>query len=402
MPDSEPLLVTPAFANVPSIIKIIGVGGGGGNAVGQMYRDNIPEVRYMVCNTDHKALENSPVPNRLQLGPGLGAGGDPRKGRELAEENVTAIENALDPQTRMLFITAGMGGGTGTGASPVIAREARKRDILTVGIVTIPFLWERERQIDKALDGLDELAKEVDAILVINNERLREIYPDLSIIDAFKRADQTLSTAVSSITEIISMHGRINLDFEDVRTVLTKGGVAVMSTGHGEGENRVTKAIHEALNSPLLNNKDVYRADRMLIAFTTSEGEGALLAGEMDEITDFTAQFSPDLQLKWGLALDNTLGRRVKVTILASGFSLYGKKVEAGRPAVDSPEERETTHRREKFYNPGPTRRVQQPRVYLFSPSDLLNEQVLAEVERTPTHRRTGEHIDHIKQISQR
>ena len=207
-------------ASTPRLIKIIGVGGGGGNAVGQMYRDNIPEVRYLVTNTDRKALEDSPVPDHLQLGPGLGAGGNPEIGLKYAEENIEAIQKALDEETKMVFITAGMGGGTGTGASPVIAREARKKGILTIGIVTIPFLFERERQIDKALDGLETLAKEVDAMLVVNNQRLCELYPNLGIIDAFKKADQTLSTAVSSITEIISVHGRISLDFQDVRTVL--------------------------------------------------------------------------------------------------------------------------------------------------------------------------------------
>ena len=317
------------FADIttPKLIKVIGVGGGGGNAVGQMYRDEIPDVRYVVTNTDSKALTDSPVPDRLQLGPGLGAGGDPKKGKHFAEESVDKIRELLDDDTHMVFITAGMGGGTGTGASPVIAREARAKGILTIGIVTIPFLFERERQIDKALDGLEVLAKEVDALLVINNERLCEIYPNLSIIDAFKRADQTLSTAVRSITEIISMHGKVGLDFEDVRTTLTDGGVAVMSSGYAEGDHRVTRAIEDALHSPLLNNNDVYNADRILLAISTSkEKDGVLLTGELDEVTAFMQKFDSQIQTKWGLVIDPSLGKQVKITILASGFGLYNKK----------------------------------------------------------------------------
>ena len=310
---SEDLIELANVSN-PSLIKIIGVGGGGGNAVGQMYRDNIPEVRYLVTNSDSKALQDSPVPDQLQLGPGLGAGGDPVKGEELAEECLDKIKAIFDEDTKMVFITAGMGGGTGTGASPVIAREARKLGILTVGIVTIPFLFEREKQIDKALDGLERLGKEVDAMLVINNQRLCDIYPDMSVINAFKRADETLSTAVSSITEIISMHGRINLDFEDVRTVLTKGGVAVMSTGYAEGENRVTRAIEAALNSPLLNNNDVYNANRILLSITTSDDpRSTMRTNEIDEITEFMNRFPADIHTKWGFSLTAVWAKKSKL-----------------------------------------------------------------------------------------
>ncbi|MBL6466678.1 MAG: cell division FtsZ family protein, partial [Prevotellamassilia sp.] len=299
----EDELIQIANVTTPRIIKVIGVGGGGGNAVAQMYRDNIPEVRYLVANTDKKALDDNIVPDHLQLGPGLGAGGDPERGAALANECLDQINAALDDETKMVFVTAGMGGGTGTGASPVIAHAAREKGILTVGIVTIPFLFEREKQIDKALDGLDKLSKEVDAMLVINNQRLCDIYSDLSIINAFKRADETLSTAVSSITEIISMHGRVNLDFQDVNTTLRNGGVAVMSTGYAEGENRVTRAINDALNSPLLNNNDVFDASHILIAITTSSDDGATLrTGEVDEINAFMGHFNSDIETKWGLA----------------------------------------------------------------------------------------------------
>lgn len=394
-------LIQLANVTTPRIIKVIGVGGGGGNAVGQMYRDNIPEVRYLVANTDHKALDDSPVPDRLQLGPGLGAGGDPVKGQELAEANVEKIRAAFEDETKMVFITAGMGGGTGTGASPVIAREARKNGILTIGIVTIPFLFERERQIDKALDGLDLLAKEVDALLVINNQRLCEIYPNLSIIDAFKRADETLSTAVSSITEIISMHGRVNLDFEDVRTVLTNGGVAVMSTGYAEGENRVTKAIHDALHSPLLNNNDVYGAKNILLAITTSnDPKSTLLTSEIDEITSFMSNFSSDITTKWGLAIDPNLGKKIKITILASGYGLYSKKMKKA-PAQDRGKE-DAIHgdRRERFYEPTKSARRRPPHCYLFSENDLNNAELLEMVESVPTRMRTLEYLENIKFLS--
>lgn len=402
-------LIEIPYTFTPGIIKVIGVGGGGGNAVGQMYRDHIPEVRYLVANTDRKALADSPVPDHLQLGPGLGAGGDPQKGREYAEESVEKIKKELDKDTKMVFITAGMGGGTGTGASPVIAREARQKGILTVGIVTLPFLFERERQIDKALDGLEVLAGAVDAVLVINNQRLCDIYPNLSIIDAFRHADQTLSTAVSSITEIISMHGKINLDFEDVKFVLTDGGVAVMSTGYGEGENRVTRAIEGALNSPLLNNNDVYNADRILIALTTSDNaENALLTREFAEVQEFMDRFSPDIHTKWGLAVDPGLGKKIKITILASGFGLYRKKEKPGKPINETtelpePESEESivnNHRRNRYYGVA-VKTKRRPRFYIFGEDDLWNENVISRVENVPTQLRSYEHYEAIKQASE-
>lgn len=400
------LLIQLAGISQPKIIKVIGVGGGGGNAVGQMYRDNIPEVNYLVVNTDSKALRDSPVPNQLQIGPGLGAGGDPEKGRKLGEENLSLITDVLDSETEMVFITAGMGGGTGTGISPLIAREARKKHILTVGIVTIPFLFEREIQINKALDGLEALSKEVDAMLVINNQRLCEIYPELSVIDAFKRADETLSNAVSSITEIISMHGRINLDFEDVRNVLSNGGIAVMSSGYGEGGHRVNSAIQDALHSPLLNNNDVYSADRILIAITTSNhGNEVLKMGEIDEITAFTQQFDKELNTKWGLAFDDQLGNKLKITILASGFNLYSSQGQADRKpkgikrtAYSSLED---DKRRHCYYgNCTKGSLYRQSRTYIFNDKDLLNPQVLELVEHTPTRLRTNEQIQAIRKLS--
>lgn len=215
-----------------SIIKVIGVGGGGGNAVNHMYREGIHDVTFVLCNTDNQALNDSPVPVHLQLGKeGLGAGNKPAKARQAAEETLEDIKNMLNDGTKMAFITAGMGGGTGTGAAPVIARVSKELGILTVGIVTIPFRFEGPKKIDQALDGVEEMSKHVDALLVINNERLRQIYPDLAVLDAFGKADDTLSVAAKSIAEIITVHGLINLDFNDVKTVLKDGGVAIMSTG---------------------------------------------------------------------------------------------------------------------------------------------------------------------------
>lgn len=399
----EDELIQIANVTTPRIIKVIGVGGGGGNAVGQMYRDNIPEVRYLVANTDKKALDDNIVPDHLQLGPGLGAGGDPERGAALANECLDQINAALDDETKMVFVTAGMGGGTGTGASPVIAHAAREKGILTVGIVTIPFLFEREKQIDKALDGLEKLSKEVDAMLVINNQRLCDIYGDLSIIKAFKCADETLSTAVSSITEIISMHGRVNLDFQDVNTTLRNGGVAVMSTGYAEGENRVTRAINDALNSPLLNNNDVFDASHILIAITTSSDDGAALrTGEVDEINAFMEHFNSDIETKWGLAFDPQLGQTIKITIIASGFGLYGtKKRERNNKLEVDADDDDKSWRRKDYYGTS-TQVRRRARCYIFNDDDLNNEELLKQVEEVPTFKRSVECLQSISELSHR
>ncbi len=402
MSDTFEMLVTPAVPVTPAIIKVIGVGGGGGNAVGQMYRDDIEGVRCLVCNTDAKALSDSPVPERMQLGPGLGAGGRPEEGRKLAEDSVEKIRAALDGDTKMVFVTAGMGGGTGTGASPVIAREACGKGILTVGIVTIPFLFERDRQIKKALAGLDALAAEVDALLVINNQRLLEVYPETSVIEAFRLADRTLSMAVSSITDIISMHGRVNLDFRDVDMVLRGGGVSVMSTGYGEGAGRVGKAIADALNSPLLNNKDIYRSARMLLALSFDPDENEMMMDEVNEVSDFMDRFdNEDMQFKWGLAYDRTLGGKVKVTILASGFSLYARRDERETQPADEEEQLRYEDRRNSFYAVKSSgKKSAAARAYVFSSDDLLNEDLIAEVERVPTKTRDARQLGRIRSYS--
>lgn len=289
----EPTIQFNFMTNNPSIIKVIGVGGGGGNAVNHMYKAGIHDVSFLLCNTDSQALGNSPIPTRLQLGTeGLGAGNRPERARVAAQNSVEDIKQMLNDGTRMVFITAGMGGGTGTGAAPVIAQCAKEMGILTVGIVTLPFRFEGLRKIDQALDGVEEISKHVDALLVINNERLREIYPELTVLNAFSKADDTLCIAAKSIAEIITVYGLINLDFQDVTTVLKDGGVAIMSMGYGEGEGRVRQAIDNALHSPLLNNNDIFRSKKVLLSiyFSDKDEKDQLTMEEINEIHDFQEQ----------------------------------------------------------------------------------------------------------------
>ena len=395
-----------------SIIKVIGVGGGGGNAVNHMYREGIHDVTFVLCNTDNQALNAPPVPVHLQLGKeGLGAGNKPEKARAAAEESIEDIKNMLSDGTRMTFITAGMGGGTGTGAAPVIARVSKEMGILTVGIVTIPFRFEGDRKIDQALDGVEEMSKHVDALLVINNERLREIYPELSVLDAFGKADDTLSVAAKSIAEIITVHGLINLDFNDVKTVLKDGGVAIMSTGYGEGEGRVRKAIDDALNSPLLNDNDVFNSKKILLSISfagTKDGKDSLMMEEMNDVNEFMAKFG-DFEIKWGLATDPELGKKVKVTILATGFGIENvdgmnghlkrhTQEEATRLAEQQEREAEKQDRRNRYYgSEGSTKRYKRrPHIYLFRPDELDNDDVISAVEQTPTYKRTREILDSI------
>lgn len=402
-----------------SIIKVIGVGGGGGNAVNNMYNQGIHDVSFVVCNTDAQALKASPVPERLQLGSeGLGAGNRPEKARQAAEESIDDIKAMLSDGTKMDFITAGMGGGTGTGAAPVIAQVSKELGILTVGIVTIPFKFEGDKKIDQALDGVDEMAKHVDALLVINNERLRKVYPDLSLLNGFAKADDTLSVAARSIAEIITVRGLINLDFNDVRTVLKDGGVAIMSTGFGEGEGRVRKAIEDALNSPLLNDNDVYNSQRILlsIAFSSENGTDGLAMEEMNEINNFMSRFGSKFELKWGIAIDNTLEKKVKITILATGFGLDDledvasyhsrldkarAKEEAQKKAEQEEADAERSNRRDKYYRDNGDKLTKaRPHIYLFSQDDLDNEDVILEVESIPTFNRTKPMLNEIKKKS--
>jgi len=306
-----------------SIIKVIGVGGGGCNAVNYMHRQGLKDVSFLVCNTDRQVLIKSSVPNKLQLGSGLGAGGDPETARQYAEESRDHIREALNDGTQMLFITAGMGGGTGTGASAVVAEVAQEMGILTVGIVTIPFAFEGKKKIEKAMTGVARLAKHVDALLIINNEKLKQIYPELNLLNAFSKSDDVVANAARAIAEIITVPGYINTDFADVRNTLRKGGVAIMNIGHGAGEKRITNAINDALNSPLVNTNDVHGAERILLQFYCST-EHAILMEEIDQINEFVQEVGDDIEVQWGASIDETLGEEVRVTVIATGYQVDG------------------------------------------------------------------------------
>ena len=306
-----------------SIIKVIGVGGGGCNAVNYMHRQGLKDVTFLVCNTDRQVLVKSSVPSKLQLGPGLGAGGDPETARQYAEESREHIREALNDGTQMLFITAGMGGGTGTGASAVVAEVAQEMGILTVGVVTIPFAFEGKKKIEKAMTGVARLAKHVDALLIINNEKLKQIYPELNLINAFSKSDDVVANAARAIAEIITVPGYINTDFADVRNTLKKGGVAIMNVGRASGANRITHAIDEALNSPLVNTNDVHGAERILLQFYCST-EHAIVMEEIDQINDFVQEVGNDIEVQWGASLDETLGEDVRVTVIATGYKVDG------------------------------------------------------------------------------
>ncbi len=401
-----------------SIIKVIGVGGGGSNAVNHMYNEGIHDVTFVVCNTDNKALQDSPVPDKIQLGTeGLGAGNRPDKAKQATEESLEDIKRMLSDGTKMAFITAGMGGGTGTGAAPLIAKTAKDMGILTVGIVTIPFKWEGNKKIDQALDGVEEISKNVDALLVINNERLREIYQDFTLVEAFAKADDTLCNAAKSIAEIITMHGIINLDFNDVKTVLKDGGVAIMSSGYGSGEGRVTKAIEDALNSPLLNNNDIYRSRKILlrISFPGDEAEGsAFMMDEMNEVHEFMEKMQKsDVETKWGLAADPSLKDQVKLTILATGFGiedidsdaleqrLAQRDQEAQARAAEMAEAAaEKAARRSIYYQDNSRGTIKRPIYsYLFNDEELDDEDIISMVETSPTYKRTKENLKQIREV---
>ena len=402
------------FSNggTPSIIKVIGVGGGGGNAVNHMYREGIHDVTFVVCNTDNQALNESPVPIKLQLGrEGLGAGNRPERAKAAAEESMKDIESMLNDGCKMAFITAGMGGGTGTGAAPIIAKTAKDMGILTVGIVTIPFLFEGNKKIDQALDGVEEMSKHVDALLVINNERLRDVYSDLSVMNAFAKADDTLSVAAKSIAEIITIRGKINLDFNDVKTVLKDGGVALMSTGYGSGEGRVTQAINDALHSPLLNNNDIFNSKKVLFNISYSTNSD-LMMEEMNEVHEFMSRFGDDVETKWGLYIDDSLESKVKFTILATGFGIkdipgmddaLNKKrtVEEQKRHEEEERIRQIKEKRRDDYYTNERRNDRKKgnyKYYIFTQDDLDNDDVISIVDTTPTYKRSKTVLDNIRQ----
>jgi len=321
--------------NQSSIIKVIGVGGGGSNAVNHMYRQGIRGVDFIICNTDAQAMESSPVPTRIQLGAnltsGLGAGAVPSVGRNAALENTDDIRSVLEKGTKMLFITAGLGGGTGTGAAPVIAQISKELNILTVGIVTIPFAFEGRKRRQYAEDGIQQLKQQVDALLIISNDKLRELCGDLPLSEAFNRADNVLTTAAKGIAEIITVAGYINVDFEDVKTVMKDSGVALMGTGVANGQTRAQQAVEEALSSPLLDNNDIEGAQNLLLYI--SSGKEEITMDEVTEITDYIQnRTKSSAEVIWGNGFDESLDDKISVTIIATGFDKEHQEKDPNRP----------------------------------------------------------------------
>lgn len=394
---SEFVTPEPLNPNTDNIIKVIGVGGGGGNAVGYMYRQNVKGVRFVVTNTDDQALKNSPVPDRVLLGTtGLGAGDKPEVARKAAEESIEAINAIFDDQTKMVFITAGMGGGTGTGAAPVVARVAKEHGVLTVGIVTIPFAFEGKKKIIKALEGAEEIRKHVDALLLINNERLIDIYPDLDFDSAFSKADDTLATAARSISDIITNEDvRINIDFNDVDTTLRNGGSAIISCGYGEGENRVDDAIKAALNSPLLRNSNILGSRRLLFDLAYDpDAEDSFKMGEMTAFSDFVNSIE-DVEVIHGVSYNRTLGNKVLVTILASGFEV-NQDIDDKKPEPEKPAAEKTPAPKPK--NPGNspedyTMEIQRKNYVILQPDQLDDDETIDRLENAPTFSRNSKTV---------
>lgn len=337
-----------------NIIKVIGVGGGGCNAVKNMYSEGIVNVSFAVCNTDSQSLSKSPVPVKIMLGKsGLGAGANPEVGRSEAQNTQEDIKRLLDDGTKMAFVTAGMGGGTGTGATPVIAGIAKSMGILTVGIITIPFYFEKRKKIVKALQGVEEMRKNVDALLIVNNERLCDVYADseITVKDAFKLADKVLSDATKSISELITVEGTINLDFRDIETTIKSGGGAIMAMGRASGEGRVQNAILNALDSPLLYGRDISNAQRILFNIYTSS-KHPIFVREMREIDAFFDELNPDIKVIWGLSDDDSLDEDAKVTILATGLNNELADEIQDNPVTTTKDEDDYQRIIDKLYHP--------------------------------------------------
>lgn len=325
-------------ANLNAMIKVFGVGGGGGNAVNYMFDKGIADVGFVLCNTDAQALKNSPVPTTLQLGntltQGLGAGNNPALGEKAAIESIDDIKKILSCNTSMVFITACMGGGTGTGAAPIIAKAARELGILTIAVVTIPSAFEGRRRYDQAIEGAKKMNEYVDSLLVINNEKIREVYGNLPARESFSKADQILYTAVKGVAEIITLHGMINIDFADVNTVMSGSKVFIMGTGLAEGEGRALAATKAALDSPLLDSSDIYGTSDILLNITSCDDEVTI--GEVGEIIEYLQiQAGTGANIIWGNGYDSRIGNQVCVTIIATGFSTNPSKVLQEKPQAE-------------------------------------------------------------------
>jgi len=386
-----------------SIIKVIGVGGGGSNAVNHMFEKGIKDVNFVVCNTDSQALDNSPVSVKLQLGESLtegrGAGSIPDVGRQAALESLDQVKEVLSSNTSMAFITAGMGGGTGTGAAPVIAKAAKEMGILTVGIVTIPFVFEGPERIQHAIKGINEIKDHVDSLLVINNDKLREIYGNLKISEAFSRADDVLATAAKGIAEIITVHGYVNVDFADVQTVMKDSGVAILGSATASGEDRAVKAIEAALTSPLLNNNDITGAKSVLLNITSGNEEVTM--DEISEITDYVVNStSKTTSLIWGMGSDEELEDKISITIIATGFKMNSiPEVYVGkrhldkvplrdRPVANVQPDSEISHVKQTSLDFGVRQQESEAEEYvLFEESREEQERKAQEKERTMAQR---------------
>lgn len=408
----EPVKKTLPFAiptECPRIIKVVGVGGGGSNAVHNMYRKGIHNVSFAVCNTDMQAMQNSPIPKKVQLGveitEGLGAGNDPEVARRAAEESREEITRLFNDGTKMAFITAGMGGGTGTGAAPVVAEIAKSLGILTVGIVTIPFKFEMTGKIKQALKGVIEISKHVDALLVINNQRLIDMYPKLEVTEGFHLVDNVLTTATKSIAEIITARGTINLDFRDVRKILKNGGVAIMSYGIEKGEKRVSRAFQSALHSPLLNDNDIYKSKKIL--FNIYENPNTpIRIEEMAEVEAFMAKFQEDdIELIWGYSKDHNLEEgSVKVTVLATGFGM--KDIPGMEPVIKEEEKaNETITHAEQMQREKENRELEKMvgvfykseyKTYIFKGDEMYNEEFIEALDNSPTYKRSTMELEKI------
>ena len=328
----------------PKTIKVIGIGGGGVNSVDYMYKSGIQGVNFAVCNTDKQSFEGVNVPVKVTLGSGLGAGGDPEVGKIEFEKSAAEVEKLLTDGTEMAFIASGMGGGTGSGAGPLLAKMAKSKGILTVGIITIPFLFEMIPRIIQALDAVEEMSKNVDALIVINNERLKTFYPKVYLEEAFTKPNEVLAMSVKSIAEIITVRGTINCDFKDVTSTMKNGGVALVSYGFGRGENRIENAIREALNSPLLNNNDIYNAKRVLIYLSYRKNADLGMEEVQGTMTAFMNNFDKDIKVIWGCGLDESLSeeQEVKFTIIATGFGIEAF------PEIAEWKDEETIHKKQE------------------------------------------------------
>lgn len=400
--------------DAPRIIKVIGVGGGGSNAVENMYERGIHNVSFAICNTDRQALFHSNIPVKVQLGEstteGLGAGNDPNVARLAAEESRESIKQLFEDGTKMAFITAGMGGGTGTGAAPVVAEIAKSMNILTIGIVTIPFRFEMGKKIKQALRGVAEIAKHVDALLVINNERLLDIYPKLDIEEGFRKVDEVLTTATKSIAEIITARGKINLDFRDVKKVLKNGGVAIMSYGIESGENRLDKAFRKAMHSPLLNNNDIYKSKKLLFNIYYNPNE-PMLVEEINAVNHFMEQFEyENIEVIWGLSKDCELNKgEVKVTVLATGFGM--NNIPGMEPLIEAQkEEEERISQEERRAREAEEKRLsemeknfykEEYKMFIFENDEMNDEELISAIDNSPTYKRTVQELDTFKSMIQ-